>query len=201
MLPSDLLLAISKESGGQVVVVTGAGCSHEPPTNLPLTKECARVAHQRLIDDGVLSLGDCTNPDDLSDLAEVVFTKTGHQVELVKRFPLERFQRAAPNEGYLLAAALLREGALQSLLTLNFDLAIFSALVSLGSVDDVAIVKGPHEYQSWDWSMLSSFTGERIALRMTGFFADRSSIKIGRIPGSRSSAPRFSAARLLYSRD
>ena len=40
-LPPDLLNAISKSEGGQVVLIVGAGCSKELPTNLPLSRELA----------------------------------------------------------------------------------------------------------------------------------------------------------------
>jgi hypothetical protein len=58
---------------------------------------------------------------------------------------VNRFRTAQPNEGYKLAAALLRERALSCVLTLNFDLAMSTALGSIGA-DDVAIVQGPEDH-------------------------------------------------------
>jgi hypothetical protein len=69
------------------------------------------------------------------------------QGELVERLPINKFRHAEPNEGYLLAAALLREGALRCIVTLNFDLAMSSALTQLGAGDHVAVVAGPEEHQ------------------------------------------------------
>jgi hypothetical protein len=57
--------------------------------------------------------------------------------------PKRRFQLAEPIDGYLIAAALMLEGAVTSLLTLNFDLAIVAALTQLGSRGRVVVVNGP----------------------------------------------------------
>src|SRR5260370_36693119 len=46
-------------------------------------------------------------------------------------------------EGYILAAALLREQAVVCLMTLNFDSAIAVALSQLGAKDSVAVIHGP----------------------------------------------------------
>jgi hypothetical protein len=143
-LPTALLEAISAPTGGKVVLILGAGCSVDPPTSLPLSKECSLEAHRRLINDNVLQEGECQNPNDLSELADVVFKKTGSQVELVNRLPKQRFKLAPPNEGYKQAAALLREQALLAVLTLNFDLAASNALVAVGG-QEVEIIEGPDD--------------------------------------------------------
>ena len=143
-LPSDLLLAISAAQGGRVVLVTGAGCSAEPPTSLPLARQCAEDAHRRLVEDTILDSGDCMAPEDLSSVADAVFTKRGSQSELVNRLPIEEFRHAEPNEGHLLAAAMLRERAIGCVVTLNFDLAMSSALSRLGAAD-VAEIARPQE--------------------------------------------------------
>jgi hypothetical protein len=146
LLPSDLLQAISHPAGGRVVLVVGAGCSVEAPTSLPLADECAREAHRRLRLDGVLGDSDCANASDLSCVADAVFAKTGSQRELVDRLPRDAFMKAEPNDGYLLAAAMLRERAVSCVLTLNFDLAMVSALTAVGTQDDVAVVAGPEDH-------------------------------------------------------
>jgi hypothetical protein len=48
-LPAELLHAISQPAGGRVVLVTGAGCSVEAPTNLSLAFDCATKAHVKLV--------------------------------------------------------------------------------------------------------------------------------------------------------
>lgn len=144
-LPSELALAIAHEGGGRVVLVVGAGVSIEAPTNLPSGSASSIEAHRRLVADSVLPDGRCPKPEDLSILADTVFEVTGSQGELVRRLPHERFVGAQPNEGHMLAAALLRERALAAVLTLNFDLAFTNALVKVGAAADVAQIRGPED--------------------------------------------------------
>lgn len=99
-----------------------------------MAKKCAQDAYRKLMRDGVLVDGDCPNPDDLSVLADSVFMKCGRQTELVDRLPQDQFRRARANSGYLIAAALLRENVVSSILTLNFDLAMEDALTQLGAL-------------------------------------------------------------------
>ena len=49
---------------------------------------------------------------------------------------------AQANDGYLVAAVLLREGVIETVMTLNFDLAMSHALGSI-SATDVSVVPGP----------------------------------------------------------
>jgi len=67
------------------VLIVGAGCSHEPPTDLPLAGQCARESHQQLVVDGILGENDCADPSDLSALAKAVVRRTGRQRALVER--------------------------------------------------------------------------------------------------------------------
>jgi hypothetical protein len=145
LLPAELLHAIAAPNGSRVVLVTGAGCSVEPPTNLPLSRECAEQAHFELVSDGVLAVGDCPDPSDLSALADAVVRKTGHQRDLVQRMHPNRFRTAEPNTGYRLAAILLRERALSCVVTLNFDLALSVALAMIGA-RDVEIIQAPEHH-------------------------------------------------------
>lgn len=142
-LPSEILRAVAHPDGGQIVLVLGAGCSREPPTNLPIGAECSRDAHRNLVDDNILSDGQCPNPEDLSILAETVHQITGSQTCLVERLPRNRFRLADPNDGHLLAAAMLSEGTVTAVLTLNHDLAMSSALTRVGAISGVGIVDGP----------------------------------------------------------
>ncbi len=146
-IPPELLGAIAQPGGGHVVIIVGAGCSFEPPTSLPLSGTCAQEAHRKLRADGVLT-EDCEDPNDLSCVADAVVLATGFQRELVNRLPREEFRLAEPNEGYLMAAALLRERALSNMMTLNFDLSMSSALTQMGSRGDVAVVAGPEEHHN-----------------------------------------------------
>ena len=143
-VPPDVLGAASDPVGGRWVLVIGAGCSVEPPTSLQTAAVCAREAHRRLRSDGVLSQ-DCENPNDLSVVADAVFAETGGQQDLVAKLPLARFRSASPNQGHYFAAALLIERSLAGVVTLNFDLAMSTALAKLGSEDAVAIITGPDD--------------------------------------------------------
>jgi len=71
-----------------------------------------------------------------------VYAKTGSQRDLVERLPIALFRNAKPNDGYLLAAALLCEQAISCVMTLNFDLAMSHAIAQVGA-DDVSIITGP----------------------------------------------------------
>jgi hypothetical protein len=141
ILPADLLHAVA-ERQGRVVLIVGAGCSIEPPTGLKLAGEYAMDVHRELVLDGVLAAGDCENPQDLSRVASAVWDRHGSQAAVVERLPRAEFRTARANDGYLIAAALLREGAVSCVLTLNFDLAMSSALTEL-SASDVEVIVGP----------------------------------------------------------
>lgn len=143
-LPPDLLRVVSSPGGGQLALVIGAGCSVEQPTGLPLSRQVSQEIHQSLLNDGVLNPGDCSDPDDLSVVADAVYAKTNSQGDVVERFRT-RYDLRTPsaNEGYKIAAALLREGAISSVVTLNFDLALSNAVAEVGVGSAVGIIDGP----------------------------------------------------------
>ena len=147
-LPPDLLAAAAAFGDLRLALVVGAGCSTEQPTGLPLSRDLARRAHERLVDDAVLVAGDCENPDDLSLLADVVFAKTGGQRDLVDRMEPRRLRDAPPNEGYRCAVALMLEGIVRSVVTLNFDLALSHALADVGAAGRVSTLRGPEEWRA-----------------------------------------------------
>ena len=144
-IPPDLLQAISAPDGGRVVIVIGAGTSVEPPTRIPAAHECSEKAHRSLLENHVLANGDCEHPEDLSALAEAVVEKTSRQKDLVECLPRKQFQMAQPNQGSMLAAALLCEGAVSTVLSLNFDLSVQQALAQLGA-GEVAVIRGPEDH-------------------------------------------------------
>ena len=145
-LPTSLLHAISSPAGGRVVLVLGAGCSNEAPTSLPLSGELSAECHRKLVADGILKEGEVGDRRDLSAVAEAVVCRTGSQSALVERFPPDAFRNAEPNEGYLIMAALLLEGALKDTLTLNFDSAARTALGHLGAGPRVSIIRKPADH-------------------------------------------------------
>lgn len=144
-LPPELLQAISSPGGGRIALVLGAGCSVEAPTSIPVSSVCSNEIHRRLIADGVLRNGDCSNPDDLSVLADAVFSKRNSQRDVVERLRDQYgLKLATPNQGYWIAAALLCEGAISSVVTLNYDLALSTALSALGA-DKIGVVDCPED--------------------------------------------------------
>lgn len=114
---------------------------------LPMSRQCSTDAHGELLADGLLLEGECADPSDLSVLADTVYEKYGKQKPLVERLPRGRFRNAVPNEGCMLAAALLRERALDSVITLNFDRGMQTALAILGAGEEVAIIAGPEAHE------------------------------------------------------
>lgn len=145
-LPPNLIGAISDPPGGRVAIITGAGTSFESPTGLPLSRELALQTHHRLVRDGYLDLGDCDNASNLSAVADAVHEAEHPARVMVDRMDPNLFRAATPNIGHLIAAALLREKAIASFMTLNFDLAMSSALAELGGAQDVTIISGPQDH-------------------------------------------------------
>ena len=125
------------------MLVLGAGCSREDPTNLPLAGDLSQKCHQQLLLNGVLQPGEVSDHHDLSKVADAVFKNTGGQEELISCFPPEVFRTAPANSGYKIMAALLLEGALSDAMTLNFDLAAHHALIDLRITTEVSEVRGP----------------------------------------------------------
>ncbi len=145
VLPAGLLHAVASRSG-RISLVVGAGCSLESPTGLKLGGQYSREVFDSLIADGVLTAGDCETPDDLSALASSVFAKLGSQSAVVQRLPRGDFRYAKANAGYLAAAALLCEGSISCIATLNYDLALTDAVRQLGG-REVEEISGPGDLQ------------------------------------------------------
>ena len=144
IVPAELLHAIAEPGGGQLAIVIGAGCSVEAPTGMPLAGPLASEACRKLEADGILAQGECSNPSNLSELATIVYKKTGTQSELIRRFPVNEMRAARPNTGYKLLVALMMERAVSHVLSLNFDRAVENAAVQLGQVINVVRERGGH---------------------------------------------------------
>jgi hypothetical protein len=94
----------------------------------------------------VLQNGQCKDPADLSLVSDAVFLKRNSQRDVVERLREQYdLKLAPPNRGYCIAAAMLCEGALSSVVTLNFDLALSNALSELGAGKIVGVVERPEE--------------------------------------------------------
>lgn len=146
ILPPELLRQVSAPGGGRVVLVLGAGCSVEAPTNLGGGAFTADAACRCLIADGLITESEISSQCDLAELADVVFDKFSSQRALTDRLPTEAWRQAQPNDGHKAAAAMLVEGQLRTIVTLNFDLAQQHALAELSSgAPSVSVVRGPED--------------------------------------------------------
>lgn len=145
-LPSELLRAVSSPGGGRMALVLGAGCSVEPPTGIQVSTACSLEIHRLLVADGILQEKECAEPEDLSAVADAVFERYGSQRAVVERLrDSYELKLAAPNDGYLIAAALLCEGTISSIVTLNYDLALSNALSALGAPKSIGIIERPED--------------------------------------------------------
>lgn len=151
-VPGDLLRAIS-ERAGRVTFVLGAGCSLEDPAGLKLSSVYSKMVFDRLATDGELSEDDCADPADLSSVASAVYEKFGDQRRVVQRLPRNDFRYAKANEGYLIAAALLAEGAISCVATLNYDLALTDAVRQLDA-REVNEIAGPNHLADFGTSAI-----------------------------------------------
>lgn len=149
-IPSSLLASAAAAGDERICLVIGAGCSYDTPTRLPLSKDLAREAFEQLVADRVINPEDCGDPGNLALLADAVYVATGGQGELIRRMRPARFRTAQPNVGYRFAAALMLEGVVRTIVTLNYDLAMTTALAEVGAGDRVACIKCPEE---WDRGM------------------------------------------------
>lgn len=145
-LPPEVLQAVASPGGGKIALVLGAGCSVEAPTNIPVSRLCSAEIYRHLVADGILQEGDCADPEDLSSLADAVFGKRNSQRDVVERLRDQYgLKLATPNDGYWIAAALLCEGTISSVVTLNYDLALSTALSGLGAGMRVGVVERPED--------------------------------------------------------
>lgn len=145
-LPSDLLAAVAASGAERICIVVGAGCSFDTPTCLPLSKDLAKQAYDQLVADGVIKAEDCPDPTDLALLADAVWRAKDSQRELVMRLGPERLSSAQPNDGYKLSVALMLEGVVRTIITLNYDLALTHALAAVGASDRISTIKEPKEW-------------------------------------------------------
>ena len=121
----------------------------EAPTCVPVERHCSAEVHRRLVANGVLQNGDCTDPTDLSLVADAVFEKNRSQRDVVELLREQYdLKLAPPNDGYRIAAAMLCEGTVSSMLTLNFDVALSTALSELGAGHMVGVIECPEDLPS-----------------------------------------------------
>jgi len=144
--PPELLGCVSDASGGRLVIVTGAGSSMDWPTGLRSGAEYSEMAFSALVHDQLLDADSCHQPRDLSLVADAVFDVYGSQKNITDRLPRSDWRNASPNEGHRIAAALLIDGLVRAIVTLNYDMAFQAALSELGAPRQVTIAKGPEDH-------------------------------------------------------
>lgn len=144
--PPELLGCVSDIAGGRLVIVTGAGSSMDWPTGLRSGAEYSELAFAALVQDQLLEANSCDQPRDLSLVADAVFDAYGAQEHLTDRLPRSDWRNASPNEGHRIAAALLIDGLVRAIVTLNYDMAFQAALSELGAPSQVTIAKGPEDH-------------------------------------------------------
>lgn len=154
----DELLAAIASCDRRVVLVTGAGCSKELPTNLPLGGELASDCHEQLLANGSLD-GPCTDPEDLTEVAQAVYDRHRSHRRFVDCLPRDRMINAVPNEGHELAAALMAEGAIDAILTLNIDQAQLRAIQQLGPGKGIGIIRTATDARNIGGGMLVHLHG------------------------------------------
>jgi hypothetical protein len=144
-IPPDILRALVESGGAQITLILGAGCSMAKPPGLKSAAVLAKDAYNRLVSEGVLPEGSLNENDqwDLTKVAGVVKTETGSQLELTRRLPVTEFINAECNDGHRIAVALMLEGAIAYVVTLNYDKSMSHALAELGTKDRVRTVWGP----------------------------------------------------------
>lgn len=144
-LPHSVLAAVAT-CQSRITLVIGAGCSIDPPTNLPSGRDLARCAYSALVANGLIAETDAIDRDDLTSVADAAFAATKSNDALVEVLDPIRFANANPNYGHLIAAALLIEGSIRDVLTINYDLAMSSALIQLGAGDKVGSILGQEHH-------------------------------------------------------
>ncbi len=146
-IPPELMAAAATPGGERICIIVGAGCSYDTPTRLPLSKELSRQAHEQLVADGVLASDDCADPEDLAALADAVYRVKNRQFELVTRLDPERLRHARPNQGYMLSIAMMLEGVVRTVISLNYDLALSHSAAAVGASNRVSSIK-----EAADWT-------------------------------------------------
>jgi hypothetical protein len=126
-LPPSLRQDFADYGGRSITLILGAGCSFDGRTDLPLSKAVSRRVYQELVDDGYLAEESCEDSSDLSEVAEAVFQAMGGLEPIVQRIR-QPFLNVDANEGHQIAAAMMREGIVSCVITLNYDDAMSQAL-------------------------------------------------------------------------
>lgn len=144
-IPSDVFKALVDSGGAQITLILGAGCSMENPPGLQSAAVLADQAYSRLVSEGVLPEGTLDKNDrwDLTKVADIVKSLTGSQRALTERLPVTEFINAMCNDGHRITVALMLEGAVANVVTLNYDKSMSHALSELGAEDKIRTVWGP----------------------------------------------------------
>ena len=129
----------------QITLVLGAGCSKAAPTGLPNSEELSLELFASLVGSGDIDAGDVVKPENLSAVADAVWNRAGAQRPLYLAMDPARFRNATPNPGYRCAVALMLEGVVGTIVTLNFDLALSNTVAPLNVGGEIAVLKAPED--------------------------------------------------------
>lgn len=111
-----------------------------------MSRELSEEVHAQLVANGVVAIGECADPKDLPALVDLVWQREHSQREFVQAMRPSRFRNATPNAGYICAVALMLEGIIRTIVTLNFDLALTHSLAFLNAGTRVATLRGPEDW-------------------------------------------------------
>jgi hypothetical protein len=117
----------------------GAGCSLEAPTGLKIASYYAREGYRRLVANSSVPEEATLSDWDLAAVASHCVEHAGRDV-LEELLPVERFRTAESNLGTQIAAALVREDIVRTVVTLNLDLSASNALSAMSSRGDVSVI-------------------------------------------------------------
>ncbi len=147
VIPAALIAAICDTQGRAISLVLGAGCSMESPTGLPSSSDCSREVLRMLVRDGIVQQSDVSDPSDLSNVADVTVRATKNdQTPLVHALLTSYdFLDAQPNSGHLDAIALMLEGSVLQIVTINFDLALVNAKSKL-SAESISVIRSVADF-------------------------------------------------------
>jgi hypothetical protein len=139
VIPPEILTAVTRETGGGLAVILGAGCSLEPPTRLRLATYYAQRGYKRLVANGQVPEDGELDANDLAAVASHCVEHAGRPA-LRELLPVESFRTAESNCGTQIVVALIREDIVRTLVTLNLDMSVNHALTELSSGGDVAVI-------------------------------------------------------------
>jgi hypothetical protein len=139
VIPEPILAAVTRDTGGGLALILGAGCSLESPTGLKLASYYAQDGYRRLVANGRVPENPDLRDNDLGAVASHCVEHAGRDA-LRELLPIEPFLTAESNPGTQIVMALMREDIVRMVITLNLDLSATHALTQVSSKSDVVVI-------------------------------------------------------------